>query len=256
MAGKIPRLIINMAPRHGKSELVSHWFPVWFLDTFPQFRVILTSYEADYAASWGRKVRNTIQAHQEELRVRISSDSSAANRWDTTDGGGMNTAGAAGPITGKGANVLIIDDPHKDREQAESEVYREKIWDWWTGTARERLEPMPWAPHGVAILMMTRWHTDDLASRLIARKVDLVEEAQYALPWYVYKLPALALDNDPLGRAPGEALWPEKYSREALLTTKAEISPYDWEAEYQQSPIMKAGSLFRREYFYPIEVLA
>lgn len=245
-----------MPPQHGKSELVSHWFPAWLLDLFPWMRVMLASYESDYAASWGRKVRNEIQAHPDELRVRVSDDSSAANHWDTTEGGGMNSMGVAGAITGKPAHVLIIDDPVKNREQAESPTYREKTWEWWQGTARERLNPLPWAPFGVVIVMATRWHLDDLSGRLLARRVDQTEEARYALPWYEYRLPALALDSDPLGRQPGVALWPEKYSREALLAIKADISPYDWESEYQQSPILKAGSLFRREYFQPVEVLA
>lgn len=255
VAGKIPRLIISMPPRHGKSELVSHWFPVWFLDLFPWYRVILSSYESDYAASWGRKVRNTILQHGSHLRVRISEDSSAANRWDTSLGGGMNTAGVGGPITGKGAHVLIIDDPHKDRAEAESETMREKVWEWWTGTARERLEPMPWAPYGVVILMMTRWHTDDFAGRLLASKVDSGEKS-HSLPWYEYRLPAIAEEGDLLGRHPGEALWREKYPLEVLLSIKEDIGPYDWQSEYQQSPIMKAGSLFRREYFHPVEVLS
>jgi len=237
------------------SELVSHWFPVWLLDLFPWARIILGSYQDDYAATWGKKVRNTIQANSDQLRVRISDDSAAANLWSTTEGGGMSSSGTSGSVTGKPAHVLIIDDPIKSREEAESLTYRNKIWDWWTGTARTRLNPLPWAPYSVVIVMNTRWHLDDLPGRLLARKVD-ADLARYVPPWKQYKLPAIALENDPLGRKPGEALWPEKYPLELLYAIKGETSIYDWESEYQQAPIMKAGNLFRREFFRPIEVLA
>jgi len=252
--GKYPRLIISMPPQTGKSELVSHWFPVWLLDLFPWIRIILGSYQDDYAATWGKKVRNTILENQDQLRVRISEDSGAANMWLTTEGGGMSSSGTSGSVTGKPSHVLIIDDPIKSREEAESLTYRNRIWDWWTGTARTRLNPLPWAPYSVVILMNTRWHLDDLPGRMLARKVDADLE-QYVPPWVQWKLPAIALENDPLGRKPGEALWPEKYPLELLYAIKGETSIYDWESEYQQSPILKAGNLFRREFFRPIEVL-
>lgn len=245
-----------MPPQHGKSALVSHWFPVWLLDTFPWMHIILASYGADYAAGWGGKVRDTIQAHPDEMRVRIKTNTSAADRWATTAGGGMRSVGTDGAITGNPAHVLIVDDAHKDREQAESPVYRQKVWNWWTGSARTRLNPLPWAPYGVVIVMATRWHLDDFSGRLKAHKVDIPEEDAVILPWYEYMLPALALESDPMGRKPGEALWPEKYPRAALLAIKGEISPYDWESEYQQNPILKQGSLFQRSYFQPIRVVA
>jgi len=153
-------------------------------------------------------------------------------------------------------NCLIIDDPHKDREQAESLTMREKVWDWWTGTARERLEPMPWAPFGVAIVMATRWNVDDFTGRLLGRKVDAEAEGQrYSPPWIEYRLPALAELDDPLGRQPGEALWPEKYPLPSLYAIKEDIGPYNWLSEYQQTPIRREGALFRQEYFRPVEVL-
>jgi hypothetical protein len=167
----------------------------------------------------------------------------------------MSTAGAKGALTGKGAHLLIIDDPHKDRAEAESPAVREHIWDWWTGTARPRLEPTPLTPNGIVIVIMTRWHEEDLAGRLKARKVDVDDESGHALPWIDFSLPAIAEENDIIGRKPGEALWPEKYDLSSLLITKAEMSPYDWYSEYQQSPVPKAGNLFRREYFQPVEVI-
>lgn len=244
-----------MPPRHGKSELASHWFPVWFLNLFPQYNIILTSYEADYAARWGRKVRNTIQEHRSSLRVRISEDSSASNRWETTAGGGMNTAGVGGPITGKGAHILIIDDPVKNREDAESRSMRERTWEWWQGTARERLEPMPQTPFGAVILIMTRWHQDDLAGRLLARRVDSKDEEKTHIPWHEFRLPALAEESDPLGRVVGAPLWPEKYCLEALCNIRDEIGPYNWASEYQQRPIPREGNLFWREMFRPAEIV-
>ena len=133
---------------------------------------------------------------------------------------------------------------------------REKVWDWWTGTARERLEPMPWAPFGVVIVMATRWHVDDFTGRLLGRKVDAEAEGQrYSPPWIEYRLPALAELDDPLGRQPGEALWPEKYPLPSLYAIKEDIGPYNWLSEYQQTPIRREGALFRQEYFRPVEVL-
>jgi len=218
--------------------------------------IILASYQGDYASTWGRKVRNTIQENPDRLRVRISDDSAAAHLWETTAGGGMSSSGTSGAITGKPAHVLVIDDPLKSREEAESATYRNKNWEWWQGTARTRLNPLPWAPYSVVIVMATRWHYDDLSGRLLARKVDQPEDAPYAIPWVEYKLPALAEEHDPLGRKVGEALWPEKYPLELLRAIQVDTSPYDWMSEYQQSPILKEGNLFKRDYFRPIEVTA
>ena len=235
------------------SELVSRWFPIWLLDLFPWLSIILCSYEAEYAAKWGRRVRDGILANPDYLRARISDTSGAANQWETTQGGGMTTAGAGGPITGNPAHVLIIDDPTKNREQAESPAYKERTWEWWQGTARPRINPLPWAPYGVCIVMATRWAVDDLPGRLVAHKVS--EDSGALLPWYEYKLPAIAGENDPLGRAEGEALWPEKYPIVLLDSIRADVGPYNWMSEYQQSPILKQGSLFQRSYFQPIRIL-
>ena len=210
-----------MPPRHGKSALSLSLVPGLVSRPLPSVQSHPGLYESDYAASWGRKVRNTIQEHPGELRVEISGDSSAADRWDTTEGGGMNAVGTQAAVTGRGSQVMIIDDPHKDREQAESPTMREKVWDWWTGTARERLEPMPWAPFGVVIVMATRWHVDDFTGRLVGRKVDAEAGGQrYSPPWVEYRLPALAELEDPLGRQPGEALWPERYPLPSLLPSR------------------------------------
>src|SRR5262245_18171429 len=135
------RLIAEMPPRHGKSETGSLWGPTWFVNVFPEKRVLLSSYEADFAASWGRRTRNLVEEHQDQLLVSLSPDSTAANRWNTREGGGMTTAGAGGSLTGRGADLLIVDDPHKNAEEAYSKTIQERIWDWWTTTAVTRLEP-------------------------------------------------------------------------------------------------------------------
>jgi len=117
-----------MPPRSGKSELVSHWFPVWILEHWPESKVMLASYEAEFAAHWGRQVRNSIRDHEDRLTVRVASDSAATNRWETTAGGGMFTAGIGGPFTGRGGNLLLIDDPVRNMQQANSHTYRETLW--------------------------------------------------------------------------------------------------------------------------------
>src|SRR5262245_36309965 len=227
------RLLVMMPPRSGKSETGSVWTPVWFLNAWPDKRVMLTSYEADFAASWGRRARNVIDEH-DELLVRLSEDSTAANRWHTPEGGGMTTAGAGGSLTGRGADLLIVDDAHKNAEEAYSKATRDRIWEWWTTTALTRLEP------GAAVIVIgTRWHEDDLIGRILR---------QEGSHWRVISFPALAAENDPLGRAPGEPLWPERYDAAALAATKASIGERAWEALYQQDPFGDGGTFFRREW--------
>jgi len=242
-AGRITRLIVEMPPRHGKSEMISHYFPVWYLNRWPDRRIILTSYEADFAESWGRKVRNTIAENEDDLKVRLGTDSLAARRWDTSEGGGMITAGVGGPVTGRGADLLIMDDPVKNAEEAYSPTYRAKIWDWWRSTAYTRLEP-----GGVAVIVMTRWHKDDLVGRLMAE-----QETQKVTPmfdrWTLLKLPALAEAGDPLGRIPGQPLWPSRYGVDALATIRRAIGSVYWSALYQQNPTDREGAMFRREWF-------
>lgn len=238
--GKCKRLIIKLPPRHGKSEETSKYFPAWFLGNYPDKRIILTSYEADFAASWGWKARNILQEHgQEYFGIAVSSDSSARNRWDIENhDGGMMTAGVGGPITGKGAHILIIDDPLKNAEEANSKTIRDKIHEWFKSTAYTRLEP-----GGAIILIMTRWHEDDLAGRLIEEMKHGGEK------WEVINLPAIAETNDQLGRNPGEALWPERFPVEALNEIQEAIGLYWWNALYQQHPQASDGTYFKRQYF-------
>jgi len=226
---KIKRFAVFLPPRHGKSELISKYFTAWYLATHPDDRVILASYEADFAATWGAKARNIIETHGSDFKdnITIDENSKARNRWDIKDhNGGMMTAGVGGPITGKGADLLIIDDPVKNFEEANSATYRDKAWDWYTTTAYTRLEP-----DGAIILIQTRWHEDDLAGRILANSKE---------DWVILELPAL--DEH------GHALWPERFNTEDINNIKEEIGSYQFEALYQQHPQPATGGLLKRDW--------
>jgi predicted phage terminase large subunit-like protein len=234
--GEITHLMIAMPPRHGKSELTSKHFPAWFIGHNPDKRVILASYEADFAASWGYKARNLLIEYGHLFNVKVSAASSARNHWDI-DGhsGGMDTAGIGGPITGKGCQLLIIDDPVKNAEEANSKTYRDKAAEWYKSTAYTRLEP-----GGAVVLIMTRWHEDDLAGRLLGEEPE---------KWTVINFPAIAEEGDPLGRQAGEPLSPHRYDIEALEGIKSTLGPYLFNALYQQHPQPLEGAIFKQVYF-------
>lgn len=264
--GKCKRLIVVMPPRHGKSHMVSWWFCVWYMEQFQRNRIILASYEADFASKWGAKVRDTMGEFQDKLTMRFKTKNPAQHFWETTQGGAMMCAGVGGPITGKGANVFIIDDFVKNSEEANSLTMREKIWDWWTSTARTRLEP-----NGSVIVMATRWHSDDLIGRLIDPQFG--NEKGVKEDWEVFCFPAAAepeselhyaqfgvkVNNlnvkavsglsivdrlaegdrpewtDMLGRKRGEPLCPERYDERDLALLRGG-SLRDWYAMFQQRP--------------------
>jgi predicted phage terminase large subunit-like protein len=230
-AGLERRLLLCAPPRHGKSVLTSHYFPAWFLLTFPERRVILTSYEADFAAQWGRKVRDTVTRWGPAFGVRVRSDSKAADRWELeSHGGGMQTAGAGGAILGKGADLFIVDDPIKNAQEALSPVYRQKVWDWYNSTADTRLEP-----GARVVVTQQRWHTEDLGGRLLREQ---------GADWRSVSLPAVAEENDPLGRPVGAPLWPERYDLDELAR-KRRNAPAWFAAQYQQRPLDLEGGFFR-----------
>lgn len=245
--GTIKRLIVTCPPRHGKSQICSRYLPAWYLGTWPDRRVILCSYEAEFAATWGGQARDILEEHGPHLfGVSVREDARARHEWKLADhDGGMVTAGVGGPITGRGANLLILDDPIKNMEEALSRTYREKTWQWWQSTALTRLEP-----DGSVLVIVTRWHEDDLVGRLL--KGD-PEEADAANPdderWEILNLPALAEADDPLGREPGEALWPERYSAERLGRRRRRLGEYVWHALFQQRPGPSGGDLFQRADF-------
>lgn len=244
-------VIVEEPPRHGKSELCSHYNPAWYLGTRSDDRVILVSYEATFAASWGRKARDTLEEYGEELfGVQLNKRSWAADRWDLKGRrGGMYTAGILGGITGKGANVLILDDVVKNAAEANSETVRNRHWEEYKNTFRTRLEP-----DGVIFVIGTRWHEDDLIGRLLAVQGDSREGENHPLfdadgdRYLRVRLPAIAEkpdeeypDPDPLGRAEGEELFPERWPKRKL---KPLMNTTTWPALYQQRPAPKEGGLF------------
>jgi hypothetical protein len=196
------------------------------LDNRPDQRVIVTSHGAELAAHWGRTVRNELEANS-RLKVKLREDSKAANRWNTPEGGGMVTAGVGGGITGFRANLILVDDPHPTWEASQSPTHRRQVNEWFAGTLADRGEP------GASIvLLMHRWHEDDLAGFLIAQHPDR---------WQVIRMPALAETGDPLGRNPGEALCPERYTAEELEETRADVGAIVFDAKYQQNPQSVGG---------------
>jgi len=233
LAGRsIKYLLVELPPRHGKSELISKYFTAWYIGMFPHHRVILTSYEAGFARSWGRRSRDLLASYGHLFGVSVREDVYAQDEWETDAGGGMITAGVGGAVTGRGGNLVITDDPHKNAEDALSQTMRDKAWDWWQSTLFTRLEP-----DGVCIIIQTRWHEDDLIGKALSES---------GLPWDRLRLPALAEVDDPLGRVPGEALWPARYNAEALATIKDTVGSHWWSALYQQNPIPLGDTLYRK----------
>ena len=236
-AGEIKRLLIEMPIRHGKSELVSRYTPAWWLGRNPEDQIILASYEATFAESWGAKARDILTEFGPVIfGERVAAMPSAARRWMLEGHEGvMNTAGIRGSITGKGADVLIIDDPVKNAEEAASEEIRSKIWDAWQATLSSRLQP-----GGRVIVVMARWHQDDLAGRLQKEEPGV---------WTVLRLPAVAEAEDAMGREVGAALCPELYDEEALRGIQQTMGPYWFSALLQQKPTPAEGLLFKRAHF-------
>jgi predicted phage terminase large subunit-like protein len=243
------RLIVEEPPRHGKSLLVSDATPTWYLGHHPDKRVILCSYEADFAAGWGAKVRNNLVEHGAMFpkRPAPARGSRSRSRWDIEGRlGGMITAGIGGAITGRGGDLMIVDDYIKNADQAQSATWRDRTKDWWRSTFRTRLEP-----GGSIIVMATRWHEDDLIGFLLGLQNSADDDLGDT--WTVVRLPAIAEapdkqypDPDPLGREPGEALWPTRWSVEQLRTLEASVGAYWWASMFQQRPAPAEGGLFKR----------
>jgi hypothetical protein len=231
--GEIQRLMIFMPPRHGKSELATKRFPAWFLGRNPDKQIIQASYNSDLAKDFGRQVRNIFNERRFQNvfnGVELAPDSKAADRWNTSKGGAYVAAGVGTAVTGRGADILIIDDPLKDREEAESESRRDLVWNWYTSTAYTRLQGMR-----AEILVQTRWHEDDLAGRL------LEAEAKGGKKWEKLILPAEMSD--------GGALWPERFPIEVLREIKQTIGIRDWSSLYQQNPTPDDGTFFLKGWF-------
>lgn len=229
-------VMVRMPPRHGKSLTVSRYFPVYYLCKHPDRHIIQASYGAELAHSFGREARNVmLNEYRGELfpDVHIRTDSAAAHRWNTNHGGGLLATGIPGPITGRGAHLLNIDDPIRGREDAESEIKREAVWQWYQADARTRLEP-----RGAVCLTYTPWHEDDLGGRIL----NSSEQGR----WHVVDFPAVGDDGMPL--------WPERFPLEALDEIKRDVGPRDWEALFMLRPSPPEGHLFKWWNTYPVDV--
>ena len=235
--GECKRLMVFMPPRHGKSECVTVRYPVWRLIGRPDLRVIVGAYNHELAIEFSGKARNLA----DECGL-LGPGSKASHDWRTTAGGGVRAVGVGSGVTGRGGNLIIIDDPVKSREEAESEAYRRRVWNWYKDDLYTRLEP-----NGAMILIQTRWHDADLAGRLLSEAKNGGEA------WDVVSLPALADDNDPLGRAPGAALCPERFDEAALARIRGVMGTYSFEALYQQRPRPAEGALFKRPWFKVVD---
>jgi len=231
-SGELKRLIINMPPRHTKSEFASYLFPSWFLGKYPEKKIIQTAHTAELATGFGRKVRNLVNSsvYQNVFKTKLSSDSKAAGRWNTHAGGDYFAIGVGGAVTGKGADVLIIDDPHSEQEamQGNPEVY-DRVYEWYGSGPRQRLQP-----GGAIIIVMTRWSKRDLTGQIINNSVKRDGDE-----WEVIEFPALMPSGLPL--------WPEFWSQKELEAIKAEIPVGKWEAQYQQNPTSEEGAIIKRE---------
>jgi predicted phage terminase large subunit-like protein len=236
--GKLKRLIINMPPRHTKSEFASYLLPSWFLGRFPQKKVIQSSNTADLAVNFGRKVRNLVQS-EEYARifpdVALRQDSKSAGRWATNKNGEYFAIGVGGTMTGKGADLMIIDDPHSEQEAAlavgNPEVFN-SVYEWYTSGPRQRLQP-----NGAIVIVMTRWSKNDLTGRALKNAGELGKDEE----WEVIELPAIMPSGKPL--------WPEFWSLGELTALRDELPPSKWNAQYQQNPTAEEGAIVKREWW-------
>lgn len=240
--GEVDRLMLLVAPRHGKSELASRRFPAWFLGRQPDKQFISGSASAEFASDFGREVRNLMQSQEYRalFSTKLAQDSQAKNKWHTTAGGVYYAVGIGGQIMGRGADVMLIDDPFATMADAQSEVSRKAVWEWFTGSAYNRLQP-----GGAIIIINHRMHEDDLCGRLLA------QQAAGGDQWHVVEMPAVAEGDDPLGREVGGALWPEQYPIEDLERIRANTIPRFWSALYQQRPSPETGDYFKSDWLKP-----
>jgi predicted phage terminase large subunit-like protein len=234
--GELKRLIINMPPRHTKSEFASYLLPAWFLGKFPDKKIIQTAHTAELAVGFGRKVRNLVNSPDYKAvfpNVSLQSDSKAAGRWNTSQGGDYFAIGVGGAVTGKGADLLIIDDPHSEQEGASADInVFNRTYEWYTSGPRQRLQP-----NGAIVVVMTRWHNKDLTGQV----VDASIKRGGADQWEVIELPAIMPSGTPL--------WAEFWKMEELQALKAELPNSKWMAQYQQDPTSEEGALVKRDWW-------
>ena len=227
--GETDRLMVLMPPGSAKSTYASVLFPAWWFTQHPRSSIIATSHTADLAEHFGRQVRNLVLEHGPRLGYELVPDKRSAGRWQTSCRGVYLAAGIRGPIIGHRADLAIIDDPIKSQAEADNPGFRDHVWGWYRSDLSTRLKP-----GARVLLIMTRWHEDDLGGRLLASDE----------PWTVLRFPALAEDDDPLGRKPGEPLWPEYHSAESWAGTRSVVGSRVWSALYQQAPRTAVGLVF------------
>jgi predicted phage terminase large subunit-like protein len=230
--GDLKRIVINMAPRHTKSEFASYLLPSWMIGKNPKLKIIQATHTTELAVRFGRKAKNLIdsQEYQKIFQTKLREDSKAAGRWETNEGGEYFAAGVGGSITGRGADLLIIDDPHSEQDALNTNAL-ERTWEWYTSGPRQRLQP-----GGIIVVVMTRWNTKDLTGKLInAQKETKADQ------WEVIEFPAI-LPND-------KPLWPEYWKLEELEGVKAGLPIGKWNAQYKQNPTAEEGSIIKREWW-------
>ena len=234
--GDLKRLIVNMPPRHTKSEFASYLLPAWFLGNFPDKKIIQTAHTAELSVGFGRKVRNLVDSDDFKKifsQVSLRSDSKAAGRWSTNKGGEYFAIGVGGAVTGKGADLLIIDDPHSEQEgqSADPSVF-DKVYEWYTSGPRQRLQP-----GGAIIVVMTRWHKRDLTGQIVKSSVQRAGTDE----WELIEFPAIMPS--------GKSLWPQFWPLEELESLRNELPAPKWNAQYQQNPTSEEGALVKREWW-------
>jgi|TARA_R100000458_G_C8275993_1_gene251164 predicted phage terminase large subunit-like protein len=232
--GELKRLIVNMPPRHTKSEFASIYFPSWMMGLKPDLKIMQTTHTADLSINFGRKVRNLMDTDEYKgifPEASLAADSKSAGKWQTGGGGEYFAAGVGGAIAGRGADLLIIDDPHSEQD-AMSLPLLDSCYEWYTSGPRQRLQP-----GGTIVIVMTRWSTADLTGRLLSRQTE-----NNADQWEVVELPAVFEDS-------GNVLWPEFWKREELDAVKASIPVSKWNAQYQQNPTSEEGAIIKRDWW-------
>lgn len=237
--GEIDRLMVLMPPGSAKSTYASVLFPAWYLSLNPTRSIIAASHTQELAERFGRRVRNLVSEHGGILGYSIAGDNRAAGRWETSSGGEYYAAGVGGSITGRRADLAVIDDPIRSREDADSEAVRQSQWDWYRYDLMTRLKP-----GAAVVLILTRWHEDDLAGRLLADESDR---------WCVIRLPMEAEDDDPLGRPAGAPLWPQWFTDQ--MRSDARRDARLWSALYQQRPAPEEGDYFRSDWLREADII-
>ena len=232
--GKLKRLIVCLPPRHSKSEFASTYLPAWMMGLNGALKIIQCTHTAELAVRFGRKVRNLIDSEDYKQifpNLRLQADNKSAGRWTTNLEGESFYAGVGGAITGRGADLLIIDDPHSEQD-ALSPKSMESAYEWYTSGPRQRLQP-----GGTIIIVMTRWSTKDLVGRLLKKQTD-----EYADKWEVVEFPAIMPETD-------NPLWSEYWKKEELLSVKASLPVAKWNAQWMQNPTSEEGSIVKREWW-------